>query len=123
MSKQLTPGQRAILDGLLASRERALRLQLAQRVKGVERVERLHDAIADQASDSMLGAPELEVEVALTDIDSRDLAAVLRARQRVHDPEFGICADCGTAIPFDRLSVEPEATRCVECESARERKH
>jgi DnaK suppressor protein len=40
--------------------------------------------------------------------------------RRVQAEDFGVCTDCGVDIPFDRLKVEPWATRCVACESAQE---
>jgi RNA polymerase-binding transcription factor DksA len=33
----------------------------------------------------------------------------------LHDPAFGLCVDCGNAIPFDRLQAKPQALRCVAC--------
>ena len=40
---------------------------------------------------------------------------------RLVEGAYGICVDCGRNIPEARLSVMPEAARCLECQSARER--
>lgn len=39
---------------------------------------------------------------------------------RLAEGTYGVCADCGTDIPKARLRARPEATRCLECQSARE---
>ena len=38
-----------------------------------------------------------------------------RALDRIDDPEFGICADCGEPIPVGRIMIMPQATLCVRC--------
>ena len=45
------------------------------------------------------------------------LGAVSEALARVHDAKFGLCADCGKAITFDRLKLEPWTLRCAACEA------
>ncbi len=32
-----------------------------------------------------------------------------------------MCPDCGTEIPFKRLSVQPAALRCIACQRLREK--
>ena len=34
-----------------------------------------------------------------------------------------ICIDCEKPIPWGRLNVQPNAIRCVSCESANEKRH
>lgn len=70
------------------------------------------EAAADLLSD--LGNAEL----------SRDLAemrALEQARTRLATDEFGMCPDCGSEIPFKRLSVQPAALRCIDCQRLREK--
>jgi len=43
-----------------------------------------------------------------------------RALCRLVEGAYGVCVDCGRNIPESRLSVMPEAARCLECQSARE---
>jgi RNA polymerase-binding protein DksA len=64
----------------------------------------------------------------LVDLDQADLsrdAGELReieaARRRLDDGTYGICADCGAAIDFERLRAEPAAARCVECQARHEK--
>ena len=43
------------------------------------------------------------------------------ALERIEDGEFGECETCGEQIPVERLKIRPFATRCVPCQSLRER--
>ena len=53
--------------------------------------------------------------------DLMELRALDAAHKRLADGTFGICVDCGADIPLQRLEVEPEAARCVECQSRHEK--
>lgn len=64
---------------------------------------------------------EREVDLALSDMDLQELAAIRWARQHLQDEEYGLCVACGKAIPFDRLEIEPQASRCVACETIHEK--
>jgi len=68
------------------------------------------------------------VAALLSDLDnaelSRDLAelrALEEARSRLATDEFGMCPDCGGEIPFGRLSVQPAALRCIDCQRLHEK--
>jgi DnaK suppressor protein len=37
--------------------------------------------------------------------------------------EYGVCAECGTAISPTRLRAIPDATTCVACQERLERRH
>jgi RNA polymerase-binding protein DksA len=64
----------------------------------------------------------------LVDLDQADLsrdAAELRdieaARRRLDEGSYGLCVDCGAAIPYERLLYEPAAARCVDCQARHEK--
>ena len=44
-----------------------------------------------------------------------ELAEVDQALARLEAGTYGICVDCGRAIPVARLRARPTATRCVDC--------
>ncbi|OWW21979.1 TraR/DksA family transcriptional regulator [Noviherbaspirillum denitrificans] len=50
----------------------------------------------------------------------RDIDAALK---RVKDGSYGICIDCGAAIPQARLEALPTAMSCVKCQQAYEKQH
>ena len=70
------------------------------------------EAVADMLAD--VGNAELSRDLA-------ELRALDQARSRLATDEFGICTDCGNEIPFGRLSVQPAASRCVDCQNLHEK--
>ena len=50
----------------------------------------------------------------------RKLARLQHALNQVDDPDFGICYECGEAIPIGRILLMPEATMCVQCAEEQE---
>ncbi len=42
-------------------------------------------------------------------------ARVRGALARLHEADFGLCADCGEPIPFLRLKTVPGVRLCVRC--------
>jgi DnaK suppressor protein len=47
---------------------------------------------------------------------------VLDALRRLASGTYGICVDCGAAVPEGRLEAKPEAARCVPCQARRDRR-
>jgi len=46
------------------------------------------------------------------------LPKLQRALERIEEPDFGTCSECGEAIPVGRLLLMPESARCVHCAGA-----
>lgn len=65
-------------------------------------------------------ATERELEYALDDHETRELAAVGAALRRIEDGTYGQCTDCGINIPPARLHAAPEAARCIDCQQKAE---
>lgn len=121
MSTSLTSGQRALLQAELEQRGQRLGRQLDEHLHGQSRAERAHDVLEQDNDDAPQRLPEREVAAALTDQERRELEAVTAALSRLARGDYGVCADCGVGIPFDRLKAEPSALRCVDCASRHER--
>lgn len=47
--------------------------------------------------------------------------AAKRAQEALAKGTYGICVDCGTAIPEARLRIRPDAERCVPCQTLSDR--
>ncbi|MDH2427796.1 TraR/DksA family transcriptional regulator [Sphaerisporangium sp. TRM90804] len=73
---------------------------------------------ADAGSD-LTGADRAQ---AMIDVATRQRTAVLDALKRLDSGDYGTCVDCGDPVPEGRLAARPEAARCVECQSVRERR-
>lgn len=121
MSRHLSPGQRALLLAELERRQRRLDDRLVSHQEGTSRVEHAHEVLQRDRESSRRHAMDREVDLAWSDRDVDELGAVSRALRRLReDVSYGVCEDCQAEIPFDRLRVEPEASRCVACESRHE---
>ena len=92
--------QREVLQRQLESRAATLREEIGEDVR------------ADLSA---------EPEAAALDRDVAELREVEAALARLHEPELGLCADCGMEIPFSRLQANPSASRCAACQTKRER--
>ena len=62
-----------------------------------------------------------EPEAAALQLEFAELREVEAALARLHEPDFGVCSDCGTDIPFARLQAAPHAIRCAACQAEHER--
>ena len=113
----LTASQRAQLAEQLRARLRELDRRLASHHGGASRVEHAHEMLEQDADDASQHAMEREVDLGLSDLETRELDALGRALRRVRDSGYGICIACEAPIPFDRLKAEPQAERCVPCEN------
>lgn len=61
-----------------------------------------------------------EIAAAVVDRRARELEEVTRALEDIEAGCYGVCRDCGSAIPAARLKVMPFATRCVACQARTE---
>lgn len=43
------------------------------------------------------------------------ITSIDHALGRMDQPDFGLCAECGTSIPLGRLQAMPGARHCVNC--------
>lgn len=111
----LTDSQRALLQAALLARVRELDGRLTQHHEGASRVEHAHELLERDADDASQQAMDREVDLGLSDLETRELDALGLALARIHEPGFGLCTDCAAEIPFERLKVEPQAVRCVAC--------
>ncbi len=110
--------------GLTRRGGEALRARLVERAaelggeirEGV-RPEALREEPREAAGDEV----RADMAVASAQRDARELAAIQEALARVERGTYGLCIDCGVAVPWRRLAASPEAARCMRCESERER--
>jgi len=64
---------------------------------------------------------DAEVQAALVDRASRELAEVQAALELLHQRRYGLCRDCGGFIGLARLRSLPFAQRCRPCQERVER--
>jgi DnaK suppressor protein len=122
MHPHLSTEQRSTIGLALQARRLALQSDLEQHQGGLSRVEHAQEALAQGRDDFAQNTGEREVDMALTEMDMQELAAITWAEQHLQEDDFGVCVDCAKPIPFERLCVEPQSLRCVACASIFERK-
>jgi RNA polymerase-binding transcription factor DksA len=118
----LTEKQTQELHSTIERRRTALLAELREDVERVrkDRFEDLAGPAPDRGDESVasliadLGHAEFGRDVS-------ELRGLDAARTRLADGVYGICADCGGEIGFERLRANPAAVRCVECQRVHEK--
>jgi RNA polymerase-binding protein DksA len=118
----LTQQQQQELLPAIERRRAALISELRADAERV-RADRFED-IAGQAPDP----GDESVATLITDLghadmgrDLSELRALEAALARLRDGSYGICAECGGDIGFERLRANPAAVRCVDCQRVHEK--
>ena len=106
----LTSAQQQELRTLLLARQDELQAQMVQNEKNLE-------PLADDVGAVLQRNVAREVDQALTNIDTADLGRIDLALKALDDGSYGLCDECGCAIPFERLKIEPQTQHCVACKS------
>ena len=71
--------------------------------------------------DAALDSVQDEISSQLAEVESRELARIENALQRMRDGQYGACEACGCSIPTARLNALPYATLCIKCQREAER--
>ncbi|MFM1902708.1 MAG: ral stress protein [Planctomycetota bacterium] len=106
------------MRAILVKRRDALRSALAGDLTLLkelrsESVGDLVDAAYDSAQD--------EINSQLAEVESRELAHIENALERMKEGSYGQCEVCGGRIPLARLEALPYATMCIGCQRDLER--
>ena len=64
-----------------------------------------------------------DLEFAIKEHETAELAAIDAALARIHAGTYGHCIDCDATIPEARLNAAPEAARCMGCQEQTELNH
>lgn len=72
-----------------------------------------------QDSDAQM-ATARDLELALDEHETQELAAIDAALARIAAGTYGQCIDCGADIAPQRLQAAPEAARCIGCQERAE---
>jgi len=66
--------------------------------------------------DAALDAVHDEIISQLAEVESRELAQIENALERMRTGQYGICESCGQNISLARLQALPYATLCIKCQ-------
>jgi DnaK suppressor protein len=103
---------------ILIKRRDALRNALAG---DLSLLKELRAQTAGDVVDAALDSAQDEISSQLAEVESRELARIENALERMRAGQYGVCEGCGTKIPMARLNALPYATYCIECQREAER--
>lgn len=92
-------------------RERNEILAVTQRTR-----EQLDEGVSADWADAALAESTLAADDTMINQDIQDVRDINTARERLSAGTYGICADCGEAIAYERLLAYPTAKRCIQCQ-------
>lgn len=110
------PYQQQLLD----MRTALLAQIAAQRGGTISRADAAADHFGQPDDSRAQEASERELEFALGERETAELAAIDAALARIDAGTYGQCTDCGVTIPVARLQASPEAWRCIPCQEKAE---
>jgi len=116
MAKALTAPQLQALKTLLNARRKDLEAQMTQNRVHLAPAENTAGSVS-QDENARLANQTREIGTVLTALDAQELARIDRALDALDDGSYGLCDECGCAIPFERLKIEPMTQHCVQCKS------
>ncbi len=117
-----TKTQTATIEHVLRRRERVLRDEIRAQLLDSDEQHYIDLAgMVTDVADSAVADMLTDVDIAEMDRDVAELRDVEAALARLAAGQYGVCADCGGEIEFERLVVQPTATRCVDCQGKREK--
>jgi DnaK suppressor protein len=80
-----------------------------------------HAGIAPDTGDESVATLIADLDQADLGRDLSELRAIEAARTRLSEGSYGICADCGGDIGYERLKANPSALRCIACQTLHEK--
>lgn len=105
------------LHALLVNRRDALRKALAG---DLSILKALPEQTKGDVVDAALDAAQDEISSKLAEVESRELAQIDGAIERIREGTYGQCEICNGKIPLARLNALPYALTCIECQRAAE---
>jgi DnaK suppressor protein len=105
------------LHALLVNRRDALRKALAG---DLSMLKALPEQTGGDVVDAALDAAQDEISSQLAEVESRELAQIEGALERIRQGTYGQCDICNGKIPLARLNALPYAMTCIECQRAAE---
>jgi DnaK suppressor protein len=102
---------------LLVRRRDALRKALAG---DLSLLKELRDQQGGDVVDAALDTAQDEISSQLAEVESRELASIEKALDRMRHGNYGLCEGCSTKIPIARLNALPYATLCIDCQRLEE---
>ena len=98
---------------VLIKRRDALRKALAG---DLSMLKELREQTGGDVVDFALDSAQDEISSQLAEVESRELASIEQALERMREGRYGACEGCSGKIPTARLEALPYATYCINCQ-------
>lgn len=124
MPKDLNQQQQDELRQRLKQRYDELREEIRQELINsdkqhfIDLAESVHDLEDASVADFLVDLELANIDRHIQEVRHIDLALL-----RIAEGSYGVCSDCGDAIPMERLLAYPSAQRCTICQEAYEKNH
>lgn len=119
---ELNAEQLEALRSLLQERDKDLRADIQRELALKEDYSQVASEAPDPG-DASFADLSVDLGNAAVTRDLTELRAVQHAYTRMDSGVYGECAECGYAIPYERLKVQPTAERCAPCQDMYEKTH
>ena len=106
------------LRAILVKRRDALRSALAG---DLSLLRELRSESPGDLIDAAYDSTQDEISSQLAEVESRELANIENALERMKAGKYGLCEVCSGRIPMARLDALPYATMCISCQRELER--
>ena len=106
------------LRAILVRRRDALRSALAG---DLSLLKELRSESPGDVVDAAYDSTQDKISSQLAEVESRELANIENALERMKAGKYGLCEVCNGKIPMARLNALPYATMCIECQRELER--
>ncbi|MFM9059855.1 MAG: TraR/DksA family transcriptional regulator [Planctomycetaceae bacterium] len=106
------------LHAILVRRRDALRAALAG---DLTLLRELRSESPGDVIDAAYDSAQDEINSQLAEVESRELAGIENALDRMKAGSYGLCEVCNGKIPMARLHALPYATMCIDCQRELER--
>jgi len=106
------------LRQILIKRRDALRRALAG---DLSLLKELRGQSTGDVIDAALDSAQDELSSVLAEVESRELASIENALERMREGDYGCCELCEEPIPLARLQALPYATTCINCQREQEK--
>lgn len=106
------------LKQILIKRRDALRKALAG---DLSLLKELRGQSKGDVIDAALDSAQDELSSQLAEVESRELASIENALERMREGDYGSCEACNEPIPLARLQALPYATMCIKCQREAEK--
>jgi DnaK suppressor protein len=106
------------LRAILVRRRDALRSALAG---DLSLLKDLRSESPGDVIDAAYDSTQDEISSQLAEVESRELANIENALERMRAGKYGSCEVCNGKIPLARLNALPYATMCIDCQRELER--